>query len=99
MARLRIAALPVAIAGCGVLLVCGGFTSRALWPWLVVIGAAIGAVARWGLEERTLGRESVENGGSTSSQRPPPRPRRESSAWSRRLNRRPIRAVPLSWEA
>src|SRR5206468_12950298 len=62
MARLRIAALPVLIAGCGVLLVCGGFSSRALWPWLVVIAAAIGAVARWGLTERTQGRHAVENG-------------------------------------
>ena len=61
MARLRIAALPVLIAGCGVLLVCGGLSSHALWPWLVLIGAAIAAVARWGLADRTLGREAVEN--------------------------------------
>ena len=46
MARIRIAALPVMIATCGVLLVCGGFRGRQLWPWLALVAASLGAFAR-----------------------------------------------------
>ncbi|MCA1825796.1 MAG: GAF domain-containing protein, partial [Myxococcales bacterium] len=60
MARLRIAALPVLIATCGVLLVCGGFSSRQWWPWLVAIAAGIVAFARWGLSDTTRSRDAVE---------------------------------------
>ena len=61
MARIRIAALPVLIATCGVLLVCGGFRGRQLWPWLALVAAGLGALARWGLNE-SKARHSVEGG-------------------------------------
>ena len=61
MARIRIAALPVLIAACGVLLVCGGFRGRQLWPWLALVAAGLGALARWGLNE-SKARHSVEGG-------------------------------------
>src|SRR3954464_13215091 len=62
MGRLRVAALPALIAASGVLLMCGGYASPRIWPWLVPMAAGIGAVARWGLSERTPGRHAMENG-------------------------------------
>src|SRR3954470_6289905 len=62
MGRLRAAALPALIAASGVFLVCGGYASPRIWPWLVPMAAGIGAVARWGLSERTPARHAVENG-------------------------------------
>jgi len=61
MARIRIAALPVLIATCAVMLVCGGFSSRQPWPWLALIAAGAGALARWGLAHETKHRHGVEN--------------------------------------
>jgi diguanylate cyclase (GGDEF)-like protein len=58
MRRARLAALPVLIAAGAVLLVCGGFSSHIVWPWLVLFAAALGAFARWGLSEK---RANVEN--------------------------------------
>src|SRR4051794_1955762 len=62
MRRIRLAALPLLTAAGGVLLVCGGFSSHMVWPWLLLIAAATGAFARWGLSERTTDAHWVENG-------------------------------------
>src|SRR5690242_17770386 len=62
MRRARLAALPVLIATGAVLLVCGGFSSHIVWPWVVLIAAGLGAFARWGLSEKPTTGRSAENG-------------------------------------
>src|SRR5438128_4164251 len=44
-------ALPLLIAAACVLLLCGGYGGRQVWPWFVLIAAGLGALARWGLIE------------------------------------------------
>ena len=53
-------ALPLLLALISVLLVCGGFAEPRVWPWLVIIAAGIGALARFGIAQQTPARHAVE---------------------------------------
>jgi diguanylate cyclase (GGDEF)-like protein len=54
-------ALPLLLAVAGVLLVSGAFAAARVWPWLILIAAGLGAIARWGTAQNTPARHKAEN--------------------------------------
>ena len=53
-------ALPLLLAGAGVLLVTGAFAAPRVWPWLLLIVIGLGALLRWGLSQTTPLHHAVE---------------------------------------
>jgi diguanylate cyclase (GGDEF)-like protein len=57
------AALPLALAALCIVLVCGGFAGGArVWPWALVVAAALGAAARFGVSESAPAHHLAEGG-------------------------------------